>query len=317
MTPAEVQKIQELVYELKIGDIMTRRLFTVTPATTMREAKGLLRDHRISGLPVLLDSHLAGIVSIQDVIHALEHNDLDAPVSRYMTTLLHTIGEHELAVRALNVFAHAGVGRLPVVDDAGQLVGIITPGDITSGVLKALEKAYDEAEIRRYRARHLFEDVASDRTSLILRYEVPVRDFTRAGRASSQLKQTLNRLGIDPRIVRRVAIVSYEAEMNIVIHSSAGGNLAAEVNPELIAILAYDTGPGIPDVELAMQPGFSTAPDWIREMGFGAGMGLANIKACADEMHLNSWPLRGTRLEAVIHLRPPEGKISDESQPDR
>jgi CBS domain-containing protein/anti-sigma regulatory factor (Ser/Thr protein kinase) len=317
MTPAEVQKIQELVYELKIGDIMTRRLITVTPGTAMREVKGLLRDHRISGLPVLSDDHLAGIVSIQDLFHALEQNDLDAPVTRYMTTLLHTIGARELAVRALNVFAHAGVGRLPVVDDDGRLVGIITPGDITSGVLKALERAYDEAEIRRYRARHLFEDVASDRTSLILRYEVAVRDFSRAGRASSQLKQTLNRLGIDPRIVRRVAIVSYEAEMNIVIHSTAGGNLVAEINPELIAILAYDTGPGIADVEQAMQPGFSTAPDWIREMGFGAGMGLANIKACADQMHLNSWPFRGTRLEAVIHLKPPEGKTSDESEPNR
>ena len=86
--------------------------------------------------------------------------------------------------------------------------------------------------------------------------------------------------------MRRVAIVSYEAEMNIVIHSTSGGNLVAEINPDLIAILAYDTGPGIPDVDQAMQAGFSTAPDWIREMGFGAGMGLVNIKSCADQMFL-------------------------------
>ena len=153
----------------------------------------------------------------------------------------------------------------------------------------------------------------------VYRHEFPVRggDFANAGTAARRIKQLLKDMGLDPQTVRRVAIVSYEAEMNIVIHSTAGGNLVAEINPELIAILAYDTGPGIADVEQAMQPGFSTAPDWIREMGFGAGMGLANIKACADQMHLNSWPFRGTRLEAVIHLKPPEGKTSDESEPNR
>jgi CBS domain-containing protein/anti-sigma regulatory factor (Ser/Thr protein kinase) len=317
MTPIEVQKIQELVYELKIGDIMTRRVFTVTAATTMRKVRDLMRDHRISGLPVLSGSDLAGIISIQDLIHALEENALDAPVSQYMSTMLYTMGEREFAVRALSVFAKTNVGRLPVVDDDGRLVGVISRGDITRGLLKALEKVYHEEEIRRYRVRHVFEDIVSDQTSLILRYEIAVRDFTRAGRASSQLKQTLNRLGIDPRIVRRVAIVSYEAEMNIVIHSSSGGNLVAEISPDLIVIVAYDRGPGIQDVEQAMQPGFSTAPDWIREMGFGAGMGLANINSCADQMHIDSWPLQGTRLEAVIHLNRFEGKATDESEPNR
>jgi len=317
MTPIEVQKIQELVYELKIGDIMTRRVFTVAPTTAMREVRDLMRDHRISGLPVLADNNLAGIISIQDLIHALEENALDAPVSRYMSTTLYTMSERDFAVRALSVFAKTTVGRLPVVDDDGRLVGVISRGDITRGLLKALEKVYQEEEIRRYRVRHVFEDIVSDQTSLILRYDVPYRDFTRAGRASSQLKQTLNRLGIDPRIVRRVAIVSYEAEMNIVIHSTNGGNLVAEISPDLIVIVAYDRGPGIQDVEQAMQPGFSTAPDWIREMGFGAGMGLANIKSCADQLHIDSWPLPGTRLEAIIHLNRPEGKGTDEIEPNR
>jgi CBS domain-containing protein/anti-sigma regulatory factor (Ser/Thr protein kinase) len=317
MTPSEVQKIQELVYEVKIGDIMTRCVFTVTAATTMREVRDLMRDHRISGLPVLSGTDLAGIISIQDLIHALEENALDAPVSQYMSTMLYTMGEREFAVRALSVFAKTNVGRLPVVDDDGRLVGVISRGDITRGLLKALEKVYHEEEIRRYRVRHVFEDIVSDQTSLILRYEIPHRDFNRAGRASSQLKQTLNRLGIDPRIVRRVAIVSYEAEMNIVIHSAGGGNLVAEIRPDLIVIVAFDRGPGIQDVEQAMQPGFSTAPDWIREMGFGAGMGLANIKSCADELHIDSWPLPGTRLEAIIHLNRHEGKTTDESESNR
>jgi CBS domain-containing protein/anti-sigma regulatory factor (Ser/Thr protein kinase) len=304
MPPSEVFKAQELVYELKIGDIMTRKLVTAEPGLTMREVKSILRDRRISGMPVLSDGHLAGIISIEDLIRALEANDLDAPVLRYMSPLVHTIGERESAVHALNAFAVAGVGRLPVVDDDGRLVGILTPGDITRGVLKALEQAYHEEEIRRYRARHVFEDIVSDQTSLILRYEIKVRDFQAAGKASSQIKQTLNRLGVNPRIVRRVAIVCYEAEMNIVIHSTTGGNVVAEINPELIAIMVSDSGPGITDIEQAMKPGFSTAPDWIREMGFGAGMGLSNIQACADSMVLNSWPMKGTQLEAIIYLKP-------------
>ena len=122
---------------------------------------------------------------------------------------------------------------------------------------------------------------------------------------------------MDPRIVRRVAIVSYEAEMNIVIHSESGGTIVAEINPDLIAILAHDSGPGIEDVQLAMQAGWSTAPDWIREMGFGAGMGLVNIKATADEMYLDSWPHKGTKLEAVIQLKPGEGKTSNEIDGNR
>jgi len=251
------------------------------------------------------------------MIRAHEANDIDAEVNSNKSSLVHTSGEMESAVRALAVFSRAAVGRLPVVDDAGRLVGILTPGDITRGVLKALEHAYHEEEIRRYRVRHIFEDVSSDRTSLILRYDIAVRDFNRAGRASSQLKQALNRLGIDPRIVRRVAIVSYEAEMNVVIHSTTGGHLAAEITPELIAILAYDSGPGIENVDQAMEPGYSTAPDWIREMGFGAGMGLVNIKATADEMHLESWTRKGTKLEAVIYLKPGEGKTGNETDGNR
>ena len=194
MTPSEIFKAQELVYELKIGDLMTRDLVTASPETSMREVKNTLRDHGISGLPVLADGHLAGIVSIEDVIRALEVTDLDAPVNKYMTSLLYTVGERESGVRALNVFARAAVGRLPVVDDDGRLVGIITPGDITRGVLRALEKAYHEEEIRRYRVRHVFEDIASDRTSLILRYEVPYQDFVRAAAppANSSRRSTVS-----------------------------------------------------------------------------------------------------------------------------
>jgi anti-sigma regulatory factor (Ser/Thr protein kinase) len=165
-----------------------------------------------------------------------------------------------------------------------------------------LEFEFHEDEIRRYRASHIFEDVVSDRTSVSLHYAVAARDFDHAGEASSNIKRALNHLGIPPNIVRRAAIAAYETEMNLIIHTDEGGEIAVEVQPLQITIRAVDTGPGIPDIERAMEPGFSTAPEWIREMGFGAGMGLANIKNCTDEMRLESPLGTLTVLEAVIYV---------------
>ena len=199
MTTPEVYKAQELIYELRVSDVMVRKLITVAPGISMRDFKELLRDSRISGTPVVDGGDLVGIVSIEDLIRAMEHGKLDRPVSRYMTTQLHVVQEDESVGLALQKFAQTRVGRLPVVSAEGKLVGLITPDDITRGVLKALQDAYHEEEVRRYRASHVFEDIASDKTSLVLRYDVPLRDFQQAGRASSRLKQTLNRLGIDPR----------------------------------------------------------------------------------------------------------------------
>jgi anti-sigma regulatory factor (Ser/Thr protein kinase) len=106
-------------------------------------------------------------------------------------------------------------------------------------------------------------------------------------------------LGIHPHVIRRVAVATYEAEINIVVYTE-GGEIVAEVRPNHIKIEALDKGPGIPDIEQAMQPGYSTAPDWVREMGFGAGMGLPNIKSCADEMQLRSTVGVGTHLTITI-----------------
>jgi anti-sigma regulatory factor (Ser/Thr protein kinase) len=183
-------------------------------------------------------------------------------------------------------------------------VGILTGGDITRGLLEAIGLDYHAEEISRYRARHIFEDIVSDRTGLILRYRIKARDFSGGGSASSKIKRALDRLGAPPMIQRRVAIAAYEAEMNLIIHTDNGGELIAEIQPEVIRIVATDNGPGIPDIEQAMQPGFSTAPNWIRELGFGAGMGLANIKKCSDSMKLESQVGVGTRLEIVIKVSP-------------
>ena len=122
---------------------------------------------------------------------------------------------------------------------------------------------------------------------LVFRYDVDGENFTSAGEASVQVKKNLRSLGISPETIRRVSIAMYEGEINMVIH--AGGGIAEVfVEPESISIVLTDHGPGIADVSLAMQEGFSTAPDNIRALGFGAGMGLPNMKRYTDEMNIET-----------------------------
>jgi CBS domain-containing protein/anti-sigma regulatory factor (Ser/Thr protein kinase) len=300
--PTELTKVQELIYELKIEQVMNRDVITVTPECSIQDLKELLRIKRISGAPVVEDDRLVGLISIEDLIRALEQGELDEAVHRYMTRQVQTVRAEDTLVSAVKLFAQFGYGRFPVVDEQERLVGIITQGDIVRALLRQMETQWRTEEIRRYRASHIFEDIESDRTALILRYDVKAHDFVRGGEASGKIKRALERLGAQPAVVRRVAVATYEAEINVMIHSH-GGEIIAEVRPDRLRVTALDCGPGIEDVEKALQPGFSTAPDWIRELGFGAGMGVSNIKSCADEIHLHSEMGVGTRLEMIFHLR--------------
>lgn len=133
-----------------------------------------------------------------------------------------------------------------------------------------------------------------------LQYPIKGMDLLAAGEASSNIKHRLQQIGFSPAIIRKAAIAAYEAEMNIVIHGRQGV-LKAVINPGQIVLLAEDTGPGIPDIDLAMEVGYSTAPDFIREMGFGAGMGLPNIRNCADELTVDSIVGKGTTVRIVIN----------------
>jgi serine/threonine-protein kinase RsbT len=131
-------------------------------------------------------------------------------------------------------------------------------------------------------------------------FTITGRDFNNAGRASTTIKDTLKRIGVCPAIVRRVAIISYETEMNLVMYAHKG-KILLRVSPCAITIEADDEGPGIEDVSLAMQEGYSTATPEMREMGFGAGMGLPNIRKNADEFDIASELGRGTHLCVLVH----------------
>jgi len=126
-------------------------------------------------------------------------------------------------------------------------------------------------------------------------FAIKEMDFIHAGEASVQVKNILKNIGADPDLIRRVAVAAYEAEINAVVYGRAG-LMVIEMNDDGLVIMVEDKGPGIPDIELAMQEGYSTAPPEIREMGFGAGMGLPNIKKNSDDLQIVSGPGQGTRV---------------------
>ncbi len=137
--------------------------------------------------------------------------------------------------------------------------------------------------------------------ALSFRFHVDGDDFTSAGQASVQVKKDLRRLGIPAEIIRRVSIAMYEGEINMVIHAG-GGEAEVRVTEEAIEIILKDTGPGIADIEKAMQAGYSTAPDTIRSLGFGAGMGLPNMKRYTDYMDIQSTVGVGTTITMKVNL---------------
>ncbi len=134
-----------------------------------------------------------------------------------------------------------------------------------------------------------------------MHFNIEGGDFSKAGEASSEVKKTLKQLNIPPQTIRRIAVALYESEVNVVAHAY-NGTMNAEIFPTHIRVVIEDEGPGIPDLTRAMEEGFSTASDKVREMGFGAGMGLPNIKRNSDEMQLSSVPGEGTRLELRVNF---------------
>jgi CBS domain-containing protein/anti-sigma regulatory factor (Ser/Thr protein kinase) len=299
--PDRVSKTQEMVYEVTVGEVMASKMVSTSPDQTMAELRLILRNNRISGTPVVENGKLVGMVSIEDLINALYDNAVDAPIRERMTRKVECLYEDELLVHCITKFSKLGFRRYPVLNRENELVGLITKGSIVEGLLRKLETEYEKAESKaavtrqRPTMRKFFEDVTADEISFTFKFNVSGQSLKDAGKAASELKNALKKLGVCPPLLRRIGVATYEAEINLASYTQ-GGEIRAQVEKWGITVEVIDSGPGIPDVELAMQPGYSTAPEWVRELGFGAGMGLVNMKKCADEMNLKSAVPDGTHL---------------------
>jgi CBS domain-containing protein/anti-sigma regulatory factor (Ser/Thr protein kinase) len=295
---------QVLVYELRVREAMSKPPITAAPTNSLRFIQELMKSRRISGVPITRGDALVGIVSIEDIINALDRGHINEPAEAHMARNVVTLRDHFSLVRAVAEFDRHEFGRFPVLDGDERLVGIITRGDITNCLMLHLERRAEEAlaqeaTLRAARAA----DKAANR--VVVRAHVRTGDYDSAGRISQRLRQVLRERGVDPEIRRRAAVVAYEAETNIIIHS-LGGEVIATIDPDRIVIEAADTGPGIENIDQAMQEGWSTAGRLPRELGFGAGMGLPNVKRCSDNLTITTDNKQGTRLRSEIHIRKKE-----------
>ncbi|MBM4155596.1 MAG: CBS domain-containing protein [Lentisphaerae bacterium] len=288
----------DLLFKLKVRDVMTTDLVTARRADTLRYVQALMKTHRITGVPVVENGRLFGIVSMDDIMTALDRGHIDDPVERHMTTTVVVLEEDMPLSFGASYFDKYRFGRFPVLNKDNSVVGILTSRDISASLLLELYKEYHKLEAQVQPPA----PVGAPRTSLQVR--VKQNDLENAGKGAHEIKRALAARRVDPAHIRRASIAAYEMEINLVLHSS-GGTLRTTIDNESVEIVARDRGPGIADVQLALQDGFSTANDWIRSLGFGAGMGLGNIRRVADEFSLDSKAGGGTTVRAVIRLPPP------------
>jgi len=287
--------VLELIYQLKIKDVMTRAVITAKKTDTMRRVQAVMRENYITGLPVAEEKALLGIVSIEDIIMALDVGSIDGQVEEHMTRNVIVLEDDmplSFAISYLNKYRY---GRFPVLNKSKELVGILTSKDVIRALLVEMNR-----EVLRLEKLQQKESLAPEKFSE-MSFTTIRHDFELAGRASTEIKKALKSRDIDPKIIRRVAIASYELEINQVVHS-LGGTISCSIQPDKIIIVASDTGPGIEDINQVLLEGWSTADEWIRSLGFGAGMGLPNTKRVSDEFSIESTPGSGTTVRSVVYI---------------
>ncbi len=289
----------ELIQRLKVRDVMTTALATVPRAATLRDVQELMRRKKISGVPVEEDGRFFGLVSIDDIIRALGGGYIDEPCSKHMTTKLVVLEDDMPISFALRYFGRYHYGRFPVLNRDRRLVGIICQRDINRVLLVELSKELNRMETAS--GKRLKKEGLS-KLYLMREFTICKYDFENAGKAANEIKQLLQEHQLPPKIIRRIAVAAYELEINLCVHSD-GGILSCQIANGKAEVLARDAGPGIEDVEWACRDGSSTANEWIRSRGFGAGMGLANVKRVADEFEIKSKKGSGTTVRAIVIVK--------------
>ena len=301
--------IMELLQRLRVKDVMRDHdIISVVRTDTMHFAQNLMKRYHISGVPVVEGKRLFGIVSINDIILALEGGWIGDPCQKHMATNLVVLEEDMPLAFALKYFENYIFGRFPVLNKERDLVGIVSQRDVTRILMRELtrELARLEGDSSHQGAQQGGGSPAPKSEAALpyysMRQFVVVRnDLTNAGKAANEIKRMLGDAGVEKKIIRRIAVAAYELEINVCIHS-LGGSITFILDPHKATVIAKDKGPGIKDVEWALRDGTSTANDWIRSMGFGAGMGLSNSKRVADVFDIKSTVPSGTTVLCEFNL---------------
>jgi CBS domain-containing protein/anti-sigma regulatory factor (Ser/Thr protein kinase) len=302
----KLAKYAAIFEDIKAGDIMSSDVVEISGEKKIAHAKELMKIKKISGIPVVDDKkQLIGIISIEDIIHALEFNIINNPIRKIMSTNVITIHKDDSLVAVVAKFENYKYGRFPVVDDEKRVCGIISKEDIMHGILEKFNLIYIHDQKRTNTLDTEYSAITGERLKIEeaeFHYQIDSNDIDAAGSGAALLKQFLTGKHFHSDIVRRVGVATYEAETNVVIHSRGQGDIYFFKDEDRFIVRVVDNGIGIEDLEKAMKEGYSTAPDYVRERGFGAGMGIANMKRFADKLVIISEKNAGTQVEMIFYL---------------
>ena len=295
------QSVTERIYEIRVEKIMKTDIARVTPNTMMSELKSAIMENNYACIPVLDGEKLVGQISIAEYVDWLTSDRGDVPIEEIMNTEYKTLHIDEPVITAIRELDLFGLRGLSVVEQSTEkFLGLICRCTMMEGVLAELDIS-DKTEETENKIDCLLKNIESESAVMTLNYNVEAKALEYGGEISSSIRADLYKLGLPGSIVRRAAIAAYEAEMNLLSYAG-GGVFTLVLKADSLNMKIKDSGPGIPDIEKAMEPGYSTAPDWVRELGFGAGMGLLNIKNCSDEFRISSKVGEGTLLEVDINM---------------
>ena len=296
--------VMELLQRLRVKDVMRKRdIASVVRTDSMRYAQNLMKRNHISGVPVLEDGRLFGIVSINDIILALEGGWIGDPCQKHMSTNLVVLEDDMPLAFAIKYFQNYTFGRFPVLNKDRAFVGIVSQRDVTRVLMQELTNELARLEGKAVESARLPQTKGSLPYYSLRQFVIVHNDLNNAGKAANEIKRMMKDAGINNKLIRRVAVAAYELEINICIHS-VGGTLTFVLDDKEAQIVAKDRGPGIKDVEWALRDGTSTANDWIRSMGFGAGMGLSNSKRVSDTFDIISKIPSGTMVMCGFKIAP-------------
>ena len=295
--------IMELLQRLRVRDVMRGHdIIAVSRTDTMARAQHLMKLNNISGVPVVEGKRLFGIISVNDIIKALEGGWINDTCQQHMATNLVVLEADMPLAFAIKFFQNYTFGRFPVLNKERDLVGIVSQRDVTRVLMHELTNEISKLEGNAPAPSEAAKSEGALPYYSMRQFIVVRNDLSNAGKAANEIKKMMKDAGIDNKIVRRVAVAAYELEINICIHS-LGGSITFILDTEKATVIAKDRGPGIKDVEWACQDGTSTANDWIRSMGFGAGMGLANSKRVSDMFDIQSKIPSGTTVMCEFMLK--------------
>ena len=304
-----LQKLQKYFSHITASEIMNKNVITLTSERTLWQAKELMKIRKISGIPVVNDQRkLIGIISIEDIIMALEKNYIKEPIGDHMTKRVVSFSPDEPLESIVSKFERYHFGRFPVVDKNKRILGVISKKDITRAILERFRLIYVHDERRsqilekeaEWFDKSLITGDYVKKSDADFVFQINYTNVDLAGAGAAKLKSFLTKKGISETLVRRVAIATYEAEVNVVIHSESEGAIYCWIEKTCIKVRVEDHGRGIENIEQAMKEGYSTATDHIRELGFGAGMGLPNIRRYSDQMVVMSEVGKGVVVEMIF-----------------